>query len=112
MRRRAGAARCPLVDERLEEAEGEERVAPAPLAEPVDQRPRWRPTDNLGGQLADGLRIERLDRQPLQQPFLLQAEQHLRGHRVVCQLCGPGSGHDDQATLGEVVHQVGEGLPG
>jgi hypothetical protein len=102
-----------FVFEGLEEPQGEQRVTPGPVLQPLDERLGGpTPLEEDLGQLLDRWSVEGAEGQPAQQPFLLQSEEHLGGGRLGSQLGGPGDGQDEHPGADQVVGQVAEGLPG
>jgi hypothetical protein len=107
-----GCAEVPaLVEESVQEPDGEERVAARPIRKPTDER------------VGDGGAIEERARevphrllvqgphiQSPQHALLLQAEHDVGREEVVGQLQGPGRGGDEDRDVGQIAGEVVQGV--
>ncbi len=82
------------------------------VSEPVDERPRRKRLQYGLGKGGQGIEVQRLQRQPLEQSFLLEGEVYPRGGLVLGELARPGRSEDEQPLVPEVAGEVVDPLPG
>ena len=101
-----------FVLESLEEAEGEEGVAPRAFVEPGDEGGRWRLSEDGTGQVPDGTSRQRCELQAAGEPVLLEAKEDRGRPLLGGKLGGAGGGQDQDRRLAQIAGQVVESVPG
>jgi hypothetical protein len=102
----------PFLDECSDQPDGEQRVAPGSVRQPIDQLQGRMPLDEFLRQLAKRTPLQRADLEAGQDPILIKFEQHLRGHFVLKELGRAGGDDRAEPGLGKMPREIAKSLPG
>jgi hypothetical protein len=105
-RREVGA----LVEQRSDQAESEQRIAPGAGVQPLHESRRGRCLDDRSGQRPEPLVVERSQGQAGEDPVLLEGQQNAVRQRMLRQFPGTGGQHDEHRNVAQVGGEVREGV--